>query len=88
MRGDIIDWVDQTNGGVIISKGRVINQERIDEEAKKQEDLKVAAQAVTAQVASPHSEERTAAPTKMQELEKKVDGMESKLDAILKALNK
>lgn len=88
LKGQIIDWTDETDGGDIIRKGRVVNQEKIDEEARKEEDRRTAAQAITAQVSSPHAEERTVAPTKMQELEKKVEGMESKLDAILAALKK
>lgn len=88
LNGEIIDLTDETKGGAIISKGRVVNQEAIDEMAKKEMDRQSAATAVTAQVASPHAEERTAQPSKMQELEKKVESMEGNIAQILKLLQK
>lgn len=88
LRGEIVDLRDDTNGGVIISKGQIVNQGVINEMAAKEHDRQTAAQALTVQVESPHAEERVVAPSKMQELEKKVEGMESKLDAILNALKK
>lgn len=88
--GTIYDLVDEADGGVIISKGRVVNQERINEMAKKEMDRKTAATAQTQQVAAPVEkvEERAVAPSKMQELEKRIDLQDAKLDAILAALKK
>ncbi len=87
LRGDIIDMTDDY-GRPIIAKGNIVNQQAVDEIVLKEQDKQSAAQAQTIIVDSPHAEERVAAPTKMQELEKKVEGMESKLDAILNALKK
>lgn len=86
--GSIYDLVDEADGGVIISKGRIVNQEKIDELAKKQKDRETAAQAITQQVSHPTAPDRTSSPSKVDALEKKVEGMETKLDAILKALQK
>ncbi len=79
---------DDTTVGDIIVKGRVVNQQRIDELAKIEEDRKSAAVAFTAEVAAPTAvvEQRAAAPTKLQELEKKVEGMEGNIAQILALL--
>lgn len=87
LSGNIIDMTDDY-GRDIIRKGNVVNQEAVNELAAKEKDRQTAAQSITAKVESPHVEERVAPPTKMAELEKKVEGMESKLDAILNALKK
>lgn len=84
LKGQIIDMLDETDGGVIISKGRVINQEKIDEIAKKELDRKTAAtEATQVHIAPEVAEQRVVAPSKMQELEKKVAEQDEKLDAIL-----
>lgn len=88
MNGQIIDWTDEANGGDIIRKGQVVNQSRVDLEIKIQADKELAGHAEELQVSTPNAPDRTVNPTKMEDLEKKVDGMESKLDLILKALNK
>ena len=90
LSGQIIDMSDETDGGVIISKGRVVNQAKIDEMKKKEDDRKVAARAEAEAVAVPQhiAEERVAAPSKMQELEKRINAQDEKLDAILAALKK
>ena len=90
LSGGIIDMVDEANGGVIISKGRVVNQNRVDELAAQERDKKSAATAFTAEVAAPQAiiEQRTVAPTKMQELEKKVEAQDEKLNQILELLKK
>lgn len=89
--------VDQTGPGVIIDKYRVVNQEAIDEMAKKEEDRRTAATAEAQQVAvAPEvAEVRVQAPTKLQDMEKKLQEtdtklaeVDSKLDLILKALQK
>lgn len=90
MSGEIIDMSDEANGGAIISKGRIVNQARIDELAAIEKDKQSAATALTVQVARPVAtvEERTVAPSKVETLEKRIDAQDAKLDAILAALKK
>lgn len=89
MDGSIIDWSDDTDGsGAIIVKGRVINQPRIDLEAQRSKDKELAAKAEAMQVSNPAAPDRNNNPSKMVELEKRVDGMDEKLNQILKALTK
>lgn len=80
---------DDTMGGNIIVDGRVVNQEAIDILAEKEKDRQMAATEATA-VSAPQAvvEERVLAPTKMQELEKKVEDQDKKLDLILGLLQK
>lgn len=88
--GDIIDLMDEANGGVIVSKGRVVNQERWNEIVKVEEDKKIAAQAIAHAINNPQAPiaERNAAPSKVEDLEKRINGMDDKLNAILAALKK
>lgn len=86
--GDIIDWLDEANGGWIIRKGQIVNQAFIDEMHRKEEDRKTAAKAMAEQRSTPDAPDRTVAPSKMDELEKRIDSQDAKLDAILAALNK
>lgn len=90
LAGNIVDMQDDADGGVIISKGRVVNQEKIDELAAKEKDRQTAAAAQTQGIAVPQAvvEERAVAPTKMQELEKKVGDMEGNINKILELLQK
>lgn len=90
LSGNIINLRDDADGGWIIQNRRVVNQEKLDELAKKEEDKRLAAQAESMAVQAPvqSMEERSGNPSKMKELEEKVNSMESKLDAILLALKK
>lgn len=90
LRGQIIDMVDETDGGVIISKGNIVNQAKIDEIKKKEDDRKVAARAEAEAVSVPQhvAEERSSSPSKMQQLEERINAQDAKLDAILSALKK
>lgn len=95
MNGEIIDMVDEANGGALIAKGRVVNQERINEIAAIEEDKRKSAQALTAQVENPNAEDRTmkaeeviAKNNKLEELESRIEAQDTKLDAILAALSK
>jgi hypothetical protein len=88
LQGNIIDWFDEANGGWIIRKGQVVNQVRLDEEAKHQEDKRMAAQAQANPVESPNAPDRIAAPSKVEALEKRVESMEGTLEKILKAVSK
>lgn len=95
INGNIINWLDETDGGWIIRGRKVINQKKFDEYVKKEHDKQVAAQAPAQQVTSPFADQRNGMPnavkietTEKSELEKRVDNMESKLDQILNALKK
>lgn len=82
---------DEANGGVLIRKGQVVNQERIDELARIEEDKKNAATAFAQPAEAPASapiEARNTAPGKMEVLEKKVESMEGNIAAILELLQK
>lgn len=91
LAGQVIDMLDETDGsGVIISKGRVVNEDKVIEINKKEEDRKLAATAFVNPVDAPEEvrEQRTVAPSKMQEMEAKIEAQDKKLDAILQALSK
>ena len=97
MNGNIINLLDEADGGWIIRGRQIVNQDKWNQILQKEEDKRLAAQASAEQVLAPkHIEAQRAGnkestvnpPDKVDLLEKKVDNMESKLDAILKALNK
>lgn len=108
LHGNIINMVDEANGGYIIRNRQVVNQERWEEILQQERDRQEAAKAIANQVESPNAHLRNQTPQfkdgeavvsetpktvepkidKVAELEKKVEGMESKLDAILNALQK
>lgn len=91
LNGNIITMLDETDGGYIVRNRSVVNQEKWQEYLKKEEDKKLAAQAILNQKVDTQAPDRTQAPAqnaKVEELEKKVEDMGSKLDAILKALSK
>jgi hypothetical protein len=97
--GRIINWLDEANGGWIIKNRQVVNQGRYEEEMQKEKDKHTAASAIAEQVvATPENlalrtgvirtESPVNTPSKVDELEKKVNDMDSKLEAILKAVAK
>ena len=95
MNGNIINLLDEADGGWIIRGRQIVNQDKWNQILQKEEDKRLAAQAQAQQVSAPkHIEdlragkkESTPNPlSKVDELEKKVDNMESKLDAILAKL--
>lgn len=93
--GQIIDWYDETNGGWIIRKGQIVNEEKYNEFKKIEEDKRLAAQAIAHQKVDDNVPDRTVTATeatkqntKVEELEQKVNKMDSKLDAIIEALGK
>lgn len=53
IRGNIIDLLDESDGGYIIRKGVIVNQEKYDEIKKKEADRKEAAQAMAKAVTPP-----------------------------------
>lgn len=85
----IIELLDETDGGYIVRGGQVVNQEKWDALLKKEEDKRKAAQASAFAVqAATAPEDRNQAPTKVQELEKKVESIESDIKKILNLLQK
>lgn len=88
MAGNIIELFDETDGGWIIRKGQVVNQEKYQEMLKKEQDKKEAAKAILNQKVESDAPDRTAAPSRIDELEKKVVKQDEKLDAILELLKK
>lgn len=87
LQGNIINWIDETDGGWIVRNRQVVNQDKINLEAAKEKDRQESAKAQT-MPAENHVPDRVEQPSKMAELETKVNDMGNKLDAILKALNK
>lgn len=91
LSGNIITMLDETDGGYIVRNRNIVNQEKWQEYLKKEEDKKIAAQAILHQKVDESAPDRTINPTqnaKVEALEKKVEDMDSKLDAILKAISK
>jgi len=93
--GNIINLLDEERGGYIIRNRQVVNPERYAELLKLEEDRKIAAKAILHQVESPNAEMRSMTASqavervgKLEELEKRLDGQDAKLDAILSAINK
>lgn len=88
--GQIIDWVDETNGGWIIRKGQIVNEEKYNEFKKIEEDKKLAAQAIAFQKVDESAPDRTVTgteaiqqSTRIDDLEKKISEQDTKLNDIL-----
>lgn len=93
MDGSIYDWFDEANGGWIIQKGAVVNKTRYEEEMHKLKDRQDAAKAASEAKIRDEADYPVDAPTtekpkdKVADLEKRVEGLDTKLDAILDKLN-
>lgn len=89
--GNIINMIDETDGGWIIRNRRVVNVEKYERMLQAEEDKKIAARAIAEQITRPDAPDRTVNPTesvKIDALEKRIDNQDAKLDAILAALKK
>lgn len=101
LNGNIINMLDETNGGYIIRNRQIVNQDRWNEILKKEEDRKLAAQAILHQRVDPDVSDRSKLGIPASEalknlnnknmvnnskLEERVSGLESKLDNIIKLL--
>lgn len=94
MRGNVIDMLDENDGGYIIRNRQVVNQEKYQEMLKKEADRKEAAQAMAKAVTPPPevaemrqggqaSKDIKEIKEQFQEFKKEVD---TKFDAILQAI--
>lgn len=93
LSGNIIDLRNDADGGWIVRDRQIINQAKIDEMAKIEEDKRRAATAESQAVQAPPEvvEQRMGNPssnTKIEALEQRINGQDAKLDAILLALQK
>lgn len=86
--GNIINMMDEADGGWIIRNRQVVNQEKYQKMLDIEEDKKIAARAMAEQITRPDAPDRTVVPGKMEALEKRIDSQDAKLDAILAALSK
>lgn len=80
LAGNIINLIDETDGGWIIRNRQVVNPEKFQALVQKEKDRQEAAQAVTHQITDPNAPDRTAPPSKVTELENKIAELEAKLN--------
>lgn len=92
MQGGIIDWFDETKGGWIVQKRQIVNMEAWEAHLQREKDKQEAASAVgKAKIREDYPETREGTNinnAKVDELDKKVNAMDDKLNAILEALKK
>lgn len=95
MSGNIINWLDEADGGWIIRGRQIVNQAKYDAYVKAENDKQIAARASAESVVASKEAEALRAgqlvettKTEPSDLEKRVNDMENKLDLILKAVNK
>jgi len=90
MSGNIINLFDEAGGGWIIRNRSVVNVELYNKYVEVEKDKREAAKAASSPASAPSAspEQRSVAPSKLEEMDKRIDGLDSKLDAILKAINK
>lgn len=89
--GNIINLLDETNGGYIIRNRQVVNPQRWEEIQKMEADKREAAKAAAMAINNPNAPDRTVAPrdtARLDAVEKRLDGVDGKLDAILAAISK
>lgn len=91
LNGNIKEWFDEADGGWIVKDGVVVNMERWNREVAKEKDRAEAAKAAAnpkIREDYPESKDGAAEPDKVTKLEKRVDAIDDKLEAILKAVQK
>lgn len=88
MNGNIINMMDELNGGWIVRNRQIVNPTRWAELQKIEQDKREAAKAASLAVNNPQAPDRTATPSKVDALEQRVNGLDAKLDQILNALKK
>jgi len=89
LAGNIINLRDEADGGWIIQNRAIVNQEKYDELKRLEADKLEAARAESIGTQAPTQaiEERTGNPSKLKELEERLNSQDAKLDAILLAIN-
>lgn len=90
LNGNILTLMDEADGGYIIRNRQIVNPAKWEALQQKEKDRIEAAKAPALEKKDANAPDRNVTlkeANKMVELEKKVEGMESKLDAILNALN-
>jgi len=94
-QGNIIDWYDDKQGGWIVQKRQIVNQEAWNRYIQILKDKQEAMTAIGKQKVDDNAPDRTVVPSKVQELEKKQEEManeiketNTKLDAIIELLRK
>lgn len=92
--GNIISMLDEADGGWIVKNRNVVNNEKWQRYLQIEQDKRDAASAVLLPLKEREADEAIIPPeiarpdTKISDLEKRVDTMDSKLDAILQAIKK
>jgi len=89
--GGIRDMRDEANGGWIVRGGSVVNQERWNDYLKALKDKEDSAKAFAEPKIRqdyPETKDGIAESSRVDKLEEKVEALDSKLDAILKAVSK
>ena len=90
MNGNIINLMDETDGGWIIRNRQIVNPEKFEKMQQAERDRREAALASTKAIAASAAvvEARSSSPGKVEALEKKVESMENNIAEILKLLKK
>lgn len=92
LSGQVIDMIDEVNGGYIIKNRVIVNKERWAELQKIEEDKRLAAVASTMAITNPSAPDRTISPSAESGLRKEFaefkKDVDSKFDAILEVLKK
>lgn len=91
MNGSIIDWFNEKEGGWIIQKRQIVNVEAWNRHLQVEKDKLESAKAVSqAKIREDYPEQKAGenSSDKVKELDERVTAMDTKLDAILKAINK
>jgi hypothetical protein len=91
MNGSIIDWFNEKEGGWIIQKRQIVNVEAWNRHMQIEKDKQESAKAVSqAKVREDYPENKPGenGSDKIKELDERVTAMDTKLDAILKAISK
>jgi len=95
LQGNIIDLLDESDGGWIVRNRNIVNEEKWAELQKKEQDKIEASKAIAMAKTNENAPDRTVDLKtaeenikKQSDTDKRIDGLESKLDKILKALDK